>query len=325
VAVAAGQAGIDLCLVTDHNAYLPEQAGWRSGVLILVGEEVHDPAQPDVNHLLVFGASRDLAPLAGDAQAVVDAARGEGALTFIAHPFERPGRVADKTAINWEAWHVRGYTGLEIWNYMSEFKGRLASMAQALGMAYLPQAAIRGPYAETLARWDALQASGPIYAIGGSDAHAQEYTLGPLHREVFGYRHLFGAVNTHLLARADWTGALPADARTVYEALEHGRAFVAYDALADARGFRFEARAGDESWPQGSIVTARPGLVLRAEVPRRAHLRLLHDGIPAWEAYGASIEYASPAAGSWRVEAYRQWYGRPRGWIFSNPITVRGG
>jgi len=37
VAVAAGQAGIDLCLVTDHNAYLPEQAGWRSGVLILVG------------------------------------------------------------------------------------------------------------------------------------------------------------------------------------------------------------------------------------------------------------------------------------------------
>ncbi len=323
VAAAAAQVGIDYCIITDHNAWLPGQAGWRSGVLILVGEEVHNPARPGANHLLVFGAAQDLAPLAGDPQAVIDAAREQGALTYIAHPFERPGRVVAEGAINWEDWHVRGYTGLEIWNYMSEFKGRLGGMAAAVGMAFVPQVAISGPFPETLVKWDALQASGQVGAIGGADAHAQEYSLGPLRRRVFGYRHLFGAVNTHLLVRGNWTGSLAEDASLVYEALASGRAFVAYDGLASARGFRYEASGGGESWPMGSTVTARPGLVLRADAPQPARLRLLHNGAVVARANGTSLEYRDPAPGAWRVEAHRRWYLRERGWIYSNPIYVR--
>ncbi len=323
VAVAAAQAGLDFLVVTDHNAYVPEQAGWRSGVLVLVGEEVHNPARPGVNHLLVLGAGEDLAPLAGDTQAVVDAVRARGGLAFIAHPFERPGRVVAESAINWVDWQVRGYTGLEIWNYMSELKGRLYGMAYALVMAYLPQIGMLGPFPETLQKWDALLADGPVYAIGGADAHAEEYSLGPLRKRVFGYRHLFGAVNTHVLVSGEWTGSLAEDGDLVYEALARGRGFVAYDALADARGFRFEVLAEDSAWPMGSIVPAQPGLRLRATAPAEAELRLLRNGHVVAEGSGTELEYADPAPGAYRLEAYRRWYLRRRGWIFSNPILVR--
>jgi hypothetical protein len=324
VAEAAAGAGLDFVVVTDHNVLAREHEGWRSRVLVLVGEEVHDPAAPDVNHLLVLGAERDLAPLAGDPQALLRAAQAHGGLAFIAHPHERAGRAIAEGAIDWVAWDAEGYTGLEIWNYMSEFKGLLSSRLAAVALAYAPRLGIRGPFPETLARWDALLArGGVVYALGGADAHAQEYALGPLRRRVFDYPHLFRAVTTHVLVSGEWTGRLDHDARLVYEALAAGRAFVAYDALADARGFRFTAEDEVEERPMGATVPAWHGLALRIEAPRDAYLRLVRHGEVVAEGEGCCLVFPNPFPGAYRAEAYLHHALRRRGWIFSNPIFVR--
>ncbi len=323
IAAAASQACLDFVIITDHNVYNPQEAGWRQGVLVLEGEEIHDPEREHANHYLVLNAGEDLTPYRGDPQALIDAGRERGALGYIAHPFERGGRVVAKEAINWVDWDVSGYTGLEIWNYMSEFKARLTSWPAALLHVFAPKLAIRGPFPQTLWKWDSLLAERRVFAIGGSDAHAQTYHLGPLGRQVYPYEHLFRSVNTHILVAENWQGDLEADARLVYEALASGRSFVAYDGLASARGFDFAAETPQRRYEMGSEVPSDGFVRLRVRTPAPAYIRLLRDGQKVVEGRGRQIVYGTRDSGVYRVEAYRRYGLRRRGWIYSNPIFVQ--
>ena len=63
----------------------------NSQVLLLVGEEIHDQArQPQKNHLLVFGADKELATQAADPQRLLDSVRQAGGLSFLAHIVDPP-------------------------------------------------------------------------------------------------------------------------------------------------------------------------------------------------------------------------------------------
>ena len=323
VVASARAARLDFCIVTDHNAYPSEHAGWHDGVLLLVGQEVHDVEHPDENHCLLFGTGEDLSALGGDPQALIEAARERGGLAFLAHPYEHSGAYTREPEIAWRRWDVTGYAGLELWNYMSEFKSHLSEPAVALVYAYWPKLAMCGPYPETLARWDSLLGTGRCAAVGGSDAHGIAYRMGPIRKRVFSYRHCFRALNTHALVRGSWHYDLDKDEALVLEALGHGRAFVGYDALAPTRGFRFAA--GDRSGEYGMGDEFVPSGIVRfgAETPARARLRLIANGHSVQEAVGRSLSYESDTPGVYRVEAYRRYLGRWRGWIYSNPIYVR--
>ncbi len=324
IAQAAGEAGLDFLILTDHNAYAPEKEGWYGRVLLLVGEEIHDPANPHRNHLLVFRAGRDMSAYGADPLALCGAVAARGGLSFLAHPFERSGAFAGEPEINWEAWEAQGYTGLELWNYMSEFKAHLATPGRTLLAAFWPKAFIQGPFAETLAQWDALLAERPVYAVGGADAHALVYRRGPFAKRLFSYRHLFGAVNTHILASAPWQGDVARDAATVYDALEHGRAFVGYDALGATRGFRFEAADGQGVHTMGEAFRPQGAVRWQVWAPRRALLRLIHNGRVIAQGVGRSLAGESAEPGAYRAEVYRRYAGQWRGWIFANPIILQG-
>ena len=97
---------------------------------------------------------------APDPQRLIEAVRERGGLAFIAHPFDYAVKFIHEPGIPWVDWDVDGYHGLEIWNYMSEFKTRLPNRLMALWYAYKPHLAIRGPYQATLNAWDQLLASG---------------------------------------------------------------------------------------------------------------------------------------------------------------------
>ncbi|MBC7254896.1 MAG: PHP domain-containing protein [Chloroflexi bacterium] len=324
IAQAATKAGLDFVILTDHNRYAPEFEGWYGSVLLLVGEEIHDPANPHQNHLLAFRVGEDVSAYGTDPLALCEAVAMRGGLSFLAHPFERSGAFAEEPEINWLAWDARPFTGLELWNYMSEFKAHLTTPWRTLRAAFWPKGAIQGPFEETLARWDRLLAERPVYAIGGSDAHALVYRRGPLAKRLFPYRYLFRAVNTHILARAPWVGDAAQDGATVYEALEHGRAFVGYDALGATRGFRFEAADGHGVHTMGEVFAPLGMVRWQVWAPRRALLRLIHNGQVIAQCVGRSLAYESAEPGAYRVEAYRRYAGLWRGWIFANPIFLQG-
>jgi hypothetical protein len=321
----AARAGLDFVVVTDHNRYRPGLDGWRDGTLLLVGQEVHDPARDlQSSHLLCFDISEDLSDYAPDPQAVVDAVAAQGGFTFLAHPFERD--VADflpEPNISWRDWDVTGYAGIELWNYMSEFKSQLKNKAHAMLYAYFPALSAKGPYPETLAKWDELLAAHPVAVLGGSDAHGTRYHAGPISRVVLPYDYLFRCLNTYLLSPAPLTGALAHDKALVYGALRAGRGFLGYERPAPVDGFLFWARSGGGEATMGEELALLGTVELRVSLPEPARLRLLRNGRVVARSRGRHLAFVSHLPGVYRVEAYRRHAGRSRGWIFSNPIYVR--
>ncbi len=326
VAQAAAEAGLDFVIVTDHNVWVDEVEGYYEGVLLLVGEEVHDTQrQPQCNHLLVYGAEDELATEAFDPQTLIDEVNIRDGLSFLAHPVERSSPLGpDLAAIPWVDWEIDGYTGIELWNYMSEFKALAQTRASALFYALNPGWGIKGPFPYALRLWDNMLNEGQrVVAIGGGDAHANTYSMGPLKREIFPYQHVFGCVNTHLLIEKPLTGKLLTDKSMIYSALRAGHAYIGYDVPGPTRGFRFQARSGSKFALMGDELKRQAAVMIDVEVPAPADTRLLCDGKVVARSKGRQLQLTTAVPGVYRVEVYRRYRLRKRAWIISNPIYVR--
>ncbi len=334
IAEAALRAGLDAVIVTDHNVLVQGVEGYyRSAaplkprrVLLLVGQEIHDQDRlPQKNHLLVFGASRDLASLADDPQTLINGVAEAGGLSFIAHPWDPEAPAFNETDISWEAWEVQGYTGLELWNGLSELKTLVPTKLHGLFYAFFPQFIGHAPIRETLQKWDDLLASGKrVVAIGGSDAHAMHMHMGALHRVIFPYEFHFRTVNTHVFIPEPLSGDPSTDKKMIYNALASGRCFVGYDLPAPTRGFRFRAKGLEHAAIMGDEIPAKGGVTLHAYTPFKADITLLKDGVPlgTWRNQ-QSVTHNTSEPGIYRVEVHRSYLGKKRGWIYSNPIYVK--
>jgi len=330
IAQAALHTGLDAAIVTDHNVYVNGPEGVYKNdnqrSLLLIGEEIHDQARiPQKNHLLVFFANRELAHLAYDTQRLLDAVNQAGGIAYLAHPTDPAAPAFNEPDISWVSWDVRGFTGIELWNGMSEFKSLLKSKLHAIYYAYNPRRVARGPFPETLRKWDELLTQGRrVAAIGGSDAHALPARLGPLRRKLFPYEFHFRAINTHLYLRSPLVGDLAADRQLIQEALGRGRAFVGYDLPAPTRGFRFTAQGKDETGWMGDEISGKQGVTFQIRLPRANECRLIKDGkiIKTWQ-QRETCTFITSEPGAYRVEVYIRYLGRQRGWIFSNPIYIR--
>lgn len=330
IAQAALQAGIDVVIVTDHNVLVkgPEDY-YKNGdkrVLLLVGEEIHDQVRnPQKNHLLVFGIDKELAPLAYDTQKLIDTVTQAGGLAFIAHPVDPAAPAVGEGDISWVDWQVIGFTGIELWNGLSEFKSRLRSKLHAIYYAYNPHRIAQGPFKTTLQKWDELLAQGKrVVAIGGSDAHALPASLGPLRRTLFPYEFHFHGINTHLLLADPLSGEVSEDRTMILQAIKQGRAFVGYDLPASTMGFRFLAHGKERTAQMGEEISSKYGITFQIRLPQRVECHLIKDGkvIKTWTKR-ETCTHISAEPGVYRVEAYILYKGQRRGWIFSNPIYVR--
>ncbi len=329
VAQAGLSVGLDFVVVTDHNVWVGGVEGYRyqgeRRLLLLVGEEVHDQArEPQKNHLLIFGVDRELAPLAPEPRRLLAAVAEAGGLSFFAHPTDPAAPLFDQPDLSWVEWGLGDFTGIELWNFMSEFKLHLRSIPSALHHAYHPEKVVTGPFPETLRRWDELLAAGRrVVAIGGSDAHAFQIQAGPLRRVVFPYEFLFRAVNTHVLTSEPLSGDARADRQRLYLALRYGRCFIGYDLPASTKGFRFSAQGKEGTALMGESIAARHGVTLQVWLPQRADLRLLRNGRAVKELREAQTAvHIASEPGAYRVEAYLDYKGRRRAWILSNPIYL---
>ncbi len=324
VAAAAAEAGLNFIITTDHNVWAEGVEGYYGRVLLLAGEETHNVRRrPQANHLLIYGAEQELAPYTfGSVQTLIKKVAERNGFCFIAHPIEKSSPVAGP-AIPWVDWPIEGVTGLEIWNYMSEFKGLLWSRLAAIVYAYRPDWGIRGPYRGTLRLWDELLNKGlRIAAIGNADAHGTYHRLGLFQRIILPYTYLFRCVNTHILTQSALTGDITRDRMLIYEALRAGRTWVGYDLPHTTRGFRFVARSGTARATVGEELKRLGAVTLEVTLPARGEIRLLRDGKILKRASDRELQYTSAEAGIYRVEVYRQYQGRQVGWIFSSPIYV---
>jgi hypothetical protein len=330
IAEAAVKAGLDAVIITDHNVWVQGIEGYYedddSRVLVLVGEEIHDQARdPQRNHLLIFGANRELAQFSPDPQILIDKVKEFGGLSFLAHPIEFEAPKFNEGDLSWVNWEVINFTGIELWNAMTEFKSLVKGYPEAIFYALNFNRVARGPFHETLRKWDELLARGkPVVAVGGSDAHEFSKSLGPISRSVFPYEKHFKAINTHLLLTEPLSGDTPTDKQLILEALRSGHGFVGYDLPASTQGFRFTAHLTDRNMIMGDTINAKDSATLQIKLPQSTECRLLKNGeVIRTTNKRSTIVHKIDGPGVYRVEAYIFYKGKHRGWIFSNPIYVR--
>lgn len=338
IAASAIRAGLDFITVTDHNVLVQGVEGlYRSAdgrqVLLLTGEEVHDmQRQPQRNHLLVYGAGRELAPAAQNQppQPLLDAVNAAGGCAFLAHPIDRAVPWVGERSYSWVDWDIQGYTGIELWNAMSSLKNLLLKPQNAPAAIFDYYRQLIGPDPEIVALWDALLRQGRRVAItGNSDAHGTPMGFGPIRRIIFPYEFLFRGVNTHVLLEQPLTGEWQADGPALYGAIARGHAFVGYGIPGDPRGFRFEGlrqsnrQAAEPVAIMGDDVRLAALDLLRITAPAAARLRLIRDGEVVAQGVGETLTYRPTQPGAYRAEAWRRYRNQERGWAFSNPIYVR--
>jgi hypothetical protein len=330
VSAAAAQAGLDFIVYTDHNLWLDGLEGWYQvpgtnlEILRLMGQEVNDQnREPECNHLLCHFVYLDLQPVAANPQQLIDTVIEAGGVCFLAHPFERPGYGGGEEIYPWVNWEVSGFTGIELWNVMSEVKWRLSNTTRGIFGAYWPNWVLSAPFPEVLAKWDELLASGQkVVAIGNSDAHAKVYAKGPLRRRIYPYEYLFRAVNTHLLLDEPLARDVDQARLQILDALKRGHCFVCYDLVAPSRGFSFTATNGSSEVMMGDTLPLQGTTNLFVSSPQPARLRLLKDGQVVTQTKGKILAWQTSQPGVYRVEAYRRFWGKQRGWVFTNPIYV---
>jgi len=330
IAAAALKAGVDAVIVTDHNILVQGFEGYYKDknrkILMLIGEEVHDQARdPQKNHLLVFGANRELATFAENPQNLINQVREAGGICFLAHPDDPEAKAFNETDISWEDWSVQNYTGIELWNALSELKTVVPTKLHGAFYAFFPAFVANQPIPNTLTKWDELLASGQkVVAIGGSDAHALDMHMGPIHRIIFPYEFHFRTVNTHTLLPGPLTGDVTSDRSAIYRAFAAGHCFIGNDLPAPTKGFRFSAQGKEGNAVMGDEIPAKFGVTLQTKVPSAGEIILLKDGRPiqTWMNQ-LSCTYITAEPGVYRVEVYRNYLGKRRGWIYSNPIYVR--
>jgi len=331
VASAAARAELDFIIYTDHNTWVDGVEGWyndpatQRNVLRLMGQEVNDQSlEPECNHMLCHFISSNLNGAAANPQKLIDTAAERGGLTFLAHPIEKPGYAEAKTMYPWISWNISGFTGIELWNAMSDAKWGMRTLPRALLGAYFPNWVLHAPFSETLAKWDKLLANGQkVVAIGNSDAHAWSITWRMLTRVIYPYEFNFRAINTHLLTNQPLAQDVDQARRQVYNALKKGNCYVSNDLVASPKGFSFSAVCGDNEAIMGDTLVLQSSAKIRVVSPHRAKICLIKDGELFKETTGKALQCSTLMPGVYRVELHRWYWGWSRGWIYSNPIYIK--
>lgn len=317
----AQQAELDFIILTDHEHLEARELGyegWRGNTLCLVGEEITPRFH---NHYLAFNIRQ---PIRGRGnwrrpQTFIDETRRQGGIGFIAHPIgdDYPVRGMAKPWLDWE---VDGFTGIELWSYMHDWARNLRwkNIARALRD---PDSLLRGPHPKALKRWDEIGKRRRVAAIGTLDIHAKRAPGLPC-AKILPYRHAFRTIRTHVLTEYPLAQNDPNEAgRQVYEALAHGRAYIAHDGFGDGAGFQFfAAKGGRTTALMGGETAMSAGLELYVKAPEKCSVTLLRDGEPIAQTNGKTLEAPAEKPGVYRIEARKE--GRP--WIYSNAVYVRG-
>ncbi|UNC93653.1 CehA/McbA family metallohydrolase [Candidatus Contubernalis alkaliaceticus] len=326
IASAAQKACLDFVMITDHetlHGLFEEKDGWYKNTLVLIDTELNR----EDHHYLAFNLKEEISARGLTPQELIDRVNQLGGIGFIAHPFEKgAAMILNGKNYPWTSWHVRGFNGIEIWNYTSQCRDGAANLFKLYWSAFFKgNANVNRPDPKALKKWDQLLSdSQRVLAIGGTDAHAIKVKRGPFRFVLFPYQFLFNTINTHLLSPLEFTGKKEVDQNIVYSALQAGHFFTANNKVYPPRGFSFTAENQNEQVIQGDSIKNNKNTVLAVKSPTaRSLIRIIKDGKVVSESSSNRLCFKVLGKGSFRVEVYyRPHLRRMRPWIYSNPIFV---
>lgn len=352
---ALKKADVDFICMSDHyEAGKADYAlGWNGphdGILFIRGYELAHGFMPwGIPEGTVITRDEDPAALARRIHEL-------GGVLFYAHCEEdRPWDLPELDGM--EVYNIHP-------DFMEEdFRNLAPRILLSLG-AYPDQAMrlMFDPPTKNLAQWDRLNATRHITGFAGNDAHQNvgimgfytekdtlllrgtgektepsgEYKLnaftraalrtfsGPLEAgaplfrfELDPYDRSCRFVNTHVLAKS-------CTEEDIIDSLRAGRAFIAFNMIADAKGFTCFALGNETKAVMGESIALEPGLTLEAAAPCPGRFTIVKDGKQVSQSEGRELHYPITEPGKYRVEVALDILGDWTPWIYANPIEVVG-
>ena len=332
---AARKVGLDFVMMTDHSSHPHREhkyenfnpfksredgyEGWQGNVLMVIGQEI----TPRYSHYIAFGAKEPIHYYNGTPQQSIDEVNRQGGIGFIAHPDHVGTKKFGVLSYRWVKWGVKNYTGMSIWDLMTDWQEKTESLPSGLFSYFFPGFVLAGPKDVTLKRWDKLCQERKIVGIGESDNHAAKRKVIGFTFTIFHYHRAFKLIRNHVLMKEPFTGDDEEDIQKLFTALKRGNSYVCNDRWHPAKGFEFVIEDDNQMAIPGDSINLNGKLNLKIKVPLRAKVRLIRNGIPAWE--GVTEEYSSEIKekGIYRIEAFQRRKFQWKPWIFSNPIYVQ--
>ncbi|MCW8849697.1 MAG: PHP domain-containing protein [Melioribacteraceae bacterium] len=322
IAETADEVGLDYIILTDHNTLRALHEGyekWYGNTLMLVGCELNDKVNK--NHYLAMNIN-DTFSTRQSAKEYVKKVKDAGGIGFIAHPHEERNSMKEHPPYPWTDWDAGDFTGIEIWNHMSEWMEGLTEQNKYNHFVH-PLRSIEAPPKKTLAKWDELNKIRKVVGIGGIDAHAHKINvLGFVEVEIFPYKVLFKAIRTHIISNKRLrtkNATIDESKKIIYESLGYGRCFVSNFYHGNAKGFKFVAKSGNKIYQMGDTLKKSGKISLKVTLPNKiGEIKLIHDGKLISSLESNEGEFIVDQNGVYRVEIYLG----GKAWIFSNHIRI---
>ena len=316
--VAIGQrCGLDFMLFTDHMTLSLRDAGkegYYGKTLAIIGYEHNDP--DDKNHYLIFNSPKVYDEKLSVKQ-YVSAAAADNAIGIMAHPDEIRDKLVEYPPYQWTDWSVEGFTGIELWNQMSEWMEKLTRFNKLM-MSFSPRKSMIGPTQRILNKWDELNMKRKVVGVAGVDAHAFPVKAGPFTVEIFPYKVHFRSLRTHILLPHKLSEDFKEAKQQLFSAIRDARVFFSNIRWGEADEFEFYGVQGATKVVSGGSLPSADGAGLIVKLPAKATVHLIHNGNKILTTETASLEYTINQPGIYRVECWRG----DRGWIFSNHIRI---
>ncbi|MCC6486856.1 MAG: PHP domain-containing protein [Candidatus Hydrogenedentes bacterium] len=171
---------------------------------------------------------------------------------------------------------------------------------------------LRATSDDTIGEWDLNFLTRPLLSMffGSLEPGKQLFRI-----DLDKYERSLRFSSTHVLA-ADLTQP------DILDALSKGRSFIAFDMIADARGFVYFAQAGESKWVMGEEAPLQDGLVLRAASPNNVRFTLVLDGKVIDTQEGRAYQFRPGTPGKYRLEAELFIVDEWVPWVYTNPILV---
>lgn len=335
IAKAALDSGLDFIILTDHNSLKSKEDGyerWINGVMVIIGYEINDTENK--NHYLTLGVDEVVGSYQVldngeigcklNAKEYVSLVKSKGGIGFIAHPDEERHITKGQISYPWTQWDSDDFTGIEIWNHMSEWMEGMNEQNK-LNRFLHPLKSVISPQQKTLRRWDVISQNRHVTAIGGIDAHAfKQNILGIFEVEIFPYKVLFKSIRNHILLedeiRKNSQENFECDKKKILNALKRGRCFISNYYIGDARGFKFLASKESNEYAIGDTVFSGKNRTVSFKVsaPKQCTIKLIHNGKKIDENVDTNPTWEISEEGIFRIECWLD----KRGWIFTNHIRV---
>lgn len=356
IVAAARELNIEVIMFTEHPGehfdYVADgHRGMKDGVLLIPGAET--------GGFLAFPEKSLRGVPSAPPQPFADRVRDAPGLVFLSHLEERLDWDIEGITGS-EIYNTHADVKDEA-NFLKLLRNPAGLLNLATALRQYPQetmATIQDYPQDYLARYDQLTQRQRLCAIAANDAHHNqalrlrmaedrqlilEDALGQVIARLPGANGVLGAflagkrtgdvlaeldldpyqrtlkhVSTHLLLR-EVTEA------EVRGALREGRAYVAFDWMADPTSFVCWVEDGDGRSLLGAERNWVPGQRLQAAAPLPTEFRVIRDGQEVHRTAGRTLDWQLSAPGIYRVEAWLTLAGEPRPWILANPLYIRPG